>query len=208
VGLAGQNVTAFAWLPDGSLLIAVAEDFYMPELDAPVTRGNNVDNSDILRFEPYALGEETGGSWSLYFDGSDVELTTPQEGINALTVLADGRIVISTEGPFKAGGINAKSRDLVIFTPSSLGEETEGSWDIYFDGSDVGLLSASNDGIVGVHLDEETGDLYLATSLADGQVLVCSPTSLGEYTDCTFSPFWEAEANGLGNDQIDAIAIR
>ncbi|MAT95737.1 MAG: hypothetical protein CL608_01110 [Anaerolineaceae bacterium] len=208
VGLAGQNVTAFAWLPNGSLLVAVADDFYLPGLDAPVTRGSNVDNSDILRFEPFTLGEETGGSWSLYFDGSDVDLKTPQESISALTVLADGRIVISTDGPFKAGSLNAKSRDLVVFTPTSLGEDTAGSWAIYFDGSDVvPLLSASQDSIVAVHQDDETGDLYLATSSADGLVLVCSPNALGDYTDCIFTVFWDGAANGLDSNKIDAIAI-
>jgi hypothetical protein len=208
VGLAGQNVTAFTWLPDGSLLVAVANDFYLAELDRPTERGSNVDNSDILRFEPYSLGEETGGSWSLYFDGSDVDLKTPQESISALTVLADGRIVISTTGPFKAGSLIAKSRDLVVFTPTSLGENTAGSWDIYFDGSDVELLSASSESIVAVHQDDETGDLYLVTNSADGFVLVCSPDALGDYTDCTFTVFWEGAANGLDSDKIDAIAIR
>ncbi len=209
VGLAGQNVTAFAWLPDGSLLIAVADDFYLAELDQPTERGgNNVDNSDILRFEPYALGQETGGSWSLYFDGSDVDLKTPQEAISALTVLADGRIVISTDGPFKAGSLNAKSRDLVVFTPTSLGENTVGSWELYFDGSDIPFLSASQDNIVAVHQDNGTGNLYLATSTADGLILVCSPDALGAYTACTFSVFWDGAANGLDSDKIDAIAIR
>jgi hypothetical protein len=170
--------------------------------------GSNVDNSDILRFEPNSLGEETDGSWSLYFDGSDVDLKTPQESISALTVLGDGRIVISTDGPFKAGSLNAKSRDLVVFTPTSLGENTAGSWEIYFDGSDVPFLSASQDSIVAVHQDDETGDLYLATSGADGLILVCSPVAMGDYTNCTFTVFWDGAANGLDSNKIDAIAIR
>ncbi|MCA9944034.1 MAG: hypothetical protein KC449_11160 [Anaerolineales bacterium] len=127
---------------------------------------------------------------------------------NQIIVLADGRIVISTSGPFKAGSLNAKSRDLVIFTPTTLGEATSGSWALYFDGSDVALLSASQDSIVAVHQDEETGDLYLVTSSADGLVLVCSPTTLGDYTDCTFTTFWEGSAYGLDSSQLDAIAIR
>ena len=209
VGLAGQNVTAFAWLPDGSLLVALADDTYLAELDRPAERGgNNVDNSDILHFVPDSLGEDTSGSWSLYFDGSDVDLKTSQESISALTVLGDGRIVISTSGPFKAGSLNAKSRDLVIFTPGTLGENTAGSWALYFDGSDVGLLSASSESLVGVYQDNETGDLYLVTSSIDGLVLVCSSTTLGDYTDCTFTTFWESTANGLNSGQIDAIAIR
>ncbi|MBK8901813.1 MAG: CSLREA domain-containing protein [Anaerolineaceae bacterium] len=203
VGLAGRDVTAFAWLPDGSLLIAVAEDFYLG-----VQGGINVDNSDILRFEPASLGEDTAGTWSLYFEGSDVDLKTPQEAIRALTVLGDGRIVIGTKGPVKVGSINAKSRDLVVFTPTSLGENTTGSWDLYFDGSDVGLLSASGSSIEAAHQDEETGDLYLVTSGEGDQVMVCSPISLGQNTDCTFTVFWNGPDHGLYTEQIDAIAIR
>ncbi len=210
VGLAGQNVSAFAWLPDGSLLISVAEDFNLPDLTMTTNKQNayNVDNSDILRFVPASLGEETAGTWEVYFDGSDVGLKTSQEAISALTVLADGRIVISTTGPFKSGNLNAKSRDLVVFTPTTLGETTNGSWDLYFDGSDVDLLSASNENIVAVYQDAESGDLYIATSSMDGFIFVCSPDALGENTACTFSVFWDGANNGLGSGQIDAIAIR
>ncbi|MCB8979732.1 MAG: CSLREA domain-containing protein [Ardenticatenaceae bacterium] len=210
VGLAGQDVTAFAWLPDGSLLVAVAEDFYLGALNQPVAGkgGSNVDNADILRFTPQSLGENTSGTWSLYFDGSDVDLNSPQEAIRALTVLADGRIVISTKGPFKAGSLNAKSRDLVVFTPTSMGENTSGSWALYFDGSDVPLLSASQDSLEAVHQDEETGDLYLVSSGNGSQVLTCSPASLGSNTDCTPTVFWNAADYGLYDAQIDAIAIR
>ncbi|MCC6606866.1 MAG: CSLREA domain-containing protein [Anaerolineae bacterium] len=209
VGLAGQDVTAFAWLPDGSLLVALGDDTYLSALNRPAERGGiNVDNSDILRFEPTSLGEETAGTWSLYFDGSDVDLKMPLEAIQALTVLADGRIVISTEGPVKVGSINGKSRDLVVFTPTSLGENTAGSWELYFDGSDVGLLSASGDSIEAVHVDEETGQLYLVTSGQGDQVLVCTPVSLGQNTNCTFSLFWNGPDYGLATDQIDAMSIR
>ena len=209
VGLAGQDVTAFAWLPDGSLLVALGDDVYLSALNRPAERGGvNVDNSDILRFEPTSLGEETAGTWSLYFDGSDVDLKMPLEAIQALTVLADGRIVISTEGPVKVGSINGKSRDLVVFSPTSLGENTAGSWELYFDGSDVGLLNASGDSIEAVHVDEETGQLYLVTSGQGDQVLVCTPVSLGQNTNCTFSLFWNGPDYGLATDQIDAMSIR
>ena len=209
VGLANQDVMAFAWLPDGSLLIATGDNFYLPELDAPAEQGgNNVGKADILRFVPESLGEATVGSWELYFDGSDVGLKSPQETIDALTVLADGRIVISTSGPFKSDGVIAKSRDLVAFTPTSLGENTAGSWELYFDGSDVGLLSASSQNLKAVHQDEADSELYIVTSSADGFVWVCTPEELGKNTDCAFTLFWDGAANGLDSAQIDAIAIR
>src|SRR5690606_1494493 len=39
VGLAGQDVTAFAWLPDGSLLVALGDDTYLSALNRPAERG-------------------------------------------------------------------------------------------------------------------------------------------------------------------------
>lgn len=200
-------MTAFAWLPDGSLLITVEKDFYLPQLDRPRVRGVNVENSDILRFEPASLGEETSGTWSLYFDGSDVGLKAPREGINALTVLVDGRIVISTQGPFKAGHLNAKSRDLVLFTPTSLGEQTAGSWELYFDGSSIRLLSARKDSIQAVHVDEVTGSIYLVTKKGNGQILVCDFAD-GDAANCSFELFWNGPVLGMYCNQIDAIAIR
>jgi hypothetical protein len=59
-----------------------------------------------------------------------------------------------------------------------------------------------------VHQDDETGDLYLVTSSADGLILVCGPAALSDYTDCTFTVFWDGAANGLDSNKIDAIAIR
>ncbi|MCA9900697.1 MAG: CSLREA domain-containing protein [Ardenticatenaceae bacterium] len=208
VGLAGQNVTAFAWLPDGSMLLTLAEDFNLTTLNRPVKGGINVDNSDILRFEPDSLGDNTAGTWSLYLDGSDVDLSTPQEAIRSLSVLADGRIILGTKGPVKVGSLNAKSRDLLIFTPTSLGEVTAGSWQLYFDGSDEKLLSASKDSIEGVHVDEATGSIYLVTSTANGQIYVCTPGSLGQFTNCAFTMFWSGSEAGLPAGAIDAIAIR
>ncbi|MCP4418808.1 MAG: hypothetical protein GY805_19505, partial [Chloroflexi bacterium] len=225
VGLAYQNVTAFAWLEDGSLLLTVANDFYLSELDVPARRGGkNVDNSDILRFIPETLGEETAGSWELYFDGSDVSLRSAREAIDALTVLPDGRLVISTKGMFKADGLITKSRGLVAFTPTSLGEATVGSWEIYFAGFGIGRRSRweiyfadygigrhssrNNLNITAVHQDNETGALYLVTTLAKDQVQVCSPAAPDEYDDCTFTVFWDGVENGLDSCQIDAIVIR
>ena len=57
-----------------------------------------VDDSDILRFTPSALGDNTAGSFALHFDGSDVGLTTNGEDIGAVEETADGNLLISTTG--------------------------------------------------------------------------------------------------------------
>ena len=55
-----------------------------------------VDDSDILEFTPTKLGNTVEGSFSLYFNGSDVSLTTSDEDIDAIHLLDDGDLIIST----------------------------------------------------------------------------------------------------------------
>ena len=69
IGLANTDVDAFELQADGSLLMSFDTDFTLSGFGA-------VDDSDILRFTPTSTGSTTAGTWSWYFDGSDVGLTT------------------------------------------------------------------------------------------------------------------------------------
>ena len=64
-------------------------------------------------------------------------------------------------GTYSVTGVSGSDEDLLIFTPASLGETTSGTWELYFDGSDVGL-SVSSEDIYGTWLDDN-GDIYLTT---------------------------------------------
>ena len=104
---------------------------------------------DILRFDATALGSATIGTFSMYFDGSDVgfdDLTN--EKIDSVKLLPDGRLLISTTGnPSVTGATTARDEDVLAFTPSSLGDITSGTWSMYFDGSDVGLSETSGEDV-------------------------------------------------------------
>ena len=76
----------------------------------------------------------------MYFDGSDVGLTTSGEDVDAFELLSNGKIVLSTDGSASVPGVSSGAEDLLIFTPSSLGATTSGTYAMYFDGSDVGHL--------------------------------------------------------------------
>ena len=52
--------------------------------------------------------------------------------------------------------------DIVKFTATSLGASTAGSFELYFDGSDVGLGSSSDEDIYALAVDT-TGEIYLST---------------------------------------------
>ena len=72
VGLGGMALNGMALLPDGDLLLTFTA--------AGNPGGVSADDSDIVRFTPTSLGNVTAGSFSMYFDGSDVGLTTNNGG--------------------------------------------------------------------------------------------------------------------------------
>ncbi|MEZ4642708.1 MAG: hypothetical protein R3E31_08230 [Chloroflexota bacterium] len=185
--------------------------------DSTTTAGaaGSVDDSDIVQFSPTSLGDNTAGTFSFFFDGSDVGLTTTSEDIDAMSVSTDGKLVISTLGSFSVTGASGGDEDILIFTASSFGSTTSGSWALYFDGSDVGLSDSSSEDIYGVSIDTN-GDLYLTTAgtfsvtgvSGDGaDIFICVPGSLGSTTSCTFSMYWDGSVNGFGGEIMDAVEI-
>ncbi len=208
VGVTGE-LDAFYMLNANTILFSLSGSATLPG-------SLSVQDKDIIQFTATSLGTTTAGSFSMYFDGSDVGLGSSDEDIDALDILADGRIVISTVGNFSVPGLSAADEDLLIFTPTSLGNTTVGSWALYFDGSDVGLTTSSED-IDAVDV-AGNGAIYLSTTGsfavagvagADEDVFICTPTSLGVNTACTFSSTlaFDGSAHGLGGDDVDAIGL-
>jgi hypothetical protein len=172
--------------------------------------GTTLDDSDIVRFVPTSLGANTAGSFDFYFEGSDVGLTQNDEDIDALGVLPNGHLVLSTVGTVSAFGpmpsntISADDEDLLEFTPTSLGQATNGSWAFYFDGSDVGLTVNSED--VDGFAQTSTGALLLSTTGAfavtgatgeDEDVFRFTSTSLGSTTAGGFAMSLDLSALGI-----------
>jgi hypothetical protein len=223
------NGTSFAMLFDGSdvgvggvdldAFYVVDADTILMSFDDPVTIGTlgTVADADIVRFDATSLGDNTAGSFSMYFDGSDVGLDTSSEDVDAIELLSDGRLLISTSGSISVPGVSGADEDLLVFTPTSLGDVTSGTWAMYFDGSDVGLSTTSSEDVDGVSV-AANGDIYLTTrgnfavtgvSGADEDVFVCTPSSLGTTTTCTYAPtlFFDGSAFGLDANDLDAIDL-
>lgn len=209
VGISG-DIDAFTFLDSDTILFS---------LEATTTVGalGSVDSFDIIQFDASSLGTTTAGTFSLYFDGSDVGLDSSSENIDAFELLPDGRLLISTSGsPAIAGLSSIADEDILAFAPTSLGANTAGSWSLYFDGSDVGLSANSGD------IDElsvaANGDLYLSmrTDFAVGalagdnsDVLICTPTSLGANTACTFAPtlYFDGSVAGVSGNNLDGLGF-
>jgi hypothetical protein len=81
----------------------------------------------------------------MYFDGSDVGISTANENVDAAAVDAAGRVYLSTTGNFTATGVSGADEDVFVFNQTALGAATSGTFTsaLYFDGSAFGL--GSND---------------------------------------------------------------
>src|SRR5690606_32542210 len=121
VGLSSRTLAGFSITGPNEILMAFTSSTSLPGL-------GTVDDSDIVRFTATSLGNNTAGSFSIYFDGSDVGLTNNNERLSAFHSLPDGRLIISTTGSASVPGASAAAQDLLLFNPSSLGSNTSGSW--------------------------------------------------------------------------------
>jgi len=134
-------------------------------------------------------------------------------------VLSNGQLVLSTIGALGATGLTSVvDEDLVLFTPTALGQTTSGAWSLYFDGSDVGLNTSSSEDINGIWIDPVTSELYLTTNgtfavtgvSGDGSdIFICTPASgsTPSTTSCTFRMYWNGSASGFAGEVTDAIEI-
>jgi hypothetical protein len=209
VGISGPDLNAFHFLDEDTILLSFSSALTIGSLA--------VDPQDVVQFDATSLGPNSAGSISLYLDGSDVGLDTSSEVIDAIDVLPDGRILISTTGNPSLPGVSGADEDIIAFTPTSLGSNTSGTWMMYFDGSDVGLNTNSGEDIDGINV-LPNGDIYLSTLGAfavsgvtgsQEDVFVCTPTSLGTVTGCIFSSslVFDGSLWGLAGNNIDAIGL-
>jgi hypothetical protein len=152
----------------------------------------------------------------MYFDGSDVGLTTSAEDVDAVELLSNGNLLISTINTVAVTGAAGEDEDLLQFVPITLGPTTAGTYSLYFDGSDVGLTASGED--VDAAAVDGTGKIYLSTtgnfavtgvSGSDEDVFVFTPTTPEPTTSGTYSPtlWFDGSVHGLGANDVFAIDL-
>ena len=161
VGISTSDLEDFHVRADGSILMSFSSALNVPGLTGGPD-GTLVDDSDIVLFTPTSTGATTSGTFSFYFDGSDVGLAANSERLDGIHELSDGTLLVSTTGSVSVPGLSGADEDILWFSPSSTGAITTGTWiGLYFDGSDVGLTS-SNDDLDAIVVDAN-GDLLYST---------------------------------------------
>jgi hypothetical protein len=106
-------------------------------------------DEDVLLFTPTSLGDTTSGTWSWYFDGSDVGLATDSnEDVDAIAVATDGSVLLSTLGAFAVTGVSGTGSDVFSCVPATLGATTACTFNttLFFQGSSAGIGTNNVDG--------------------------------------------------------------
>ena len=139
------KIDAFARLDRRTLLMSFTGNGEPDDLeDAPE---NPVNGSDILMFHATEFGNRCSGSWSFYFDGSDVGLSGSRGNIDALAIEPDGSLLISVQGAIDLDGIGrVEDADVLRFRPISLGSNTQGTWERVF-GTDYSRFTGQGENI-------------------------------------------------------------
>lgn len=191
VGLSGATIDGLALTTAGELLLS---------FEAVETLGGlTIDDSDVVRFVASSLGANTSGSFSLFFDASVRGFSTDNEDIDAIAIAPDGRLLLSTLGPYNASGLAGDDTDIVAVNLST------GAVSLFFDGSAEGLLASSAQDIDGLALSADgllfsiQGDaVQNGASLFDEDILLGGPgRGLGAVS---------LSLRGLGIDPTEDVA--
>ncbi|NEP42374.1 MAG: hypothetical protein F6K35_25415, partial [Okeania sp. SIO2H7] len=195
VGLGGVKINAFEVIGNNEILLSFEDTKNISGI-------GNVDDSDIVKFTATSLGDNTDGSFELYFDGSDVGLKKNGEDIDGLSVdPLTGDLLISTQGNVNVSGVSRQDEDILRFNPNNLGSNTSGSWSVEFDGSDVELSDSSeNLDAIGINGEQlllsTTGNFNVpGVSGKNQDVFAFNPNNLGVSTSGTFEELF-TELNG------------
>ncbi|CUS06283.1 exported protein of unknown function [Candidatus Promineifilum breve] len=150
-----KNLTDFTFTSDGCLLMTFNGNQNVPGVGL-------VKPQDLVKFCPTATGPTTAGTFTMYFDGSDVGLDASSEVIDAVEVLPGGDLVISTKDKFSVPGsplLKGQKNDLLLFDATSYGATTLGTWSLYFNNTQVAGLKKEN--IISLTIDG-AGDKYVS----------------------------------------------
>ncbi len=109
----------------------------------------------------------TAGQWQIVFDASDVGIT---KNVNAIEVMPNGSILMSLAAAQNVPGLGeVQPQDIIRFIPTSLGDNTAGTFEWFLDGSDVGLTT-SGERIDAIYMQRDIENPLRISTTGSGSV--------------------------------------
>lgn len=165
-------------------------------------------DEDVLAFDTNT------SSWSMVIDGSDVGLAI--NDVDAVHRLADGSFLLSLERAQSIGALGTvDDAEMVRFVPASLGDTTAGTFEKYFDGTDVGLAAGGEDvdafGVApdGRPVASTLGGFFVGVSGDGKDLIVLDSAVLGDPTSGTWATYFDGTDVELTDttEEVDAMWI-
>jgi hypothetical protein len=178
---ASENVDAFDLLPNGNMILST--------LTGATLGGITFSDGSLIEWDPLNL------TASLFFDESTFDTAGTSEDIDAVAVLANGHILISTEAGESLGGLSFLDGDVVQWDPVNLiasiffSEALFGGADVDIDAFDVDasgmiLLSTRENNVSLGGITFDNGDVVLYDPVAGtASILVDESTAFASSED-------------------------
>jgi uncharacterized repeat protein (TIGR01451 family) len=196
-------------------LMAVGLTAYLPGTGGATLQAKP---DDIVRFSPAA-----NNTYSMVFQGDDVGLTGATIDALAVDPVTKDLILSFTLARTVTGIGTVQREDLVAFHPTSLGATTQGTFRLFFDGSDIGLTAGTDENIDAVDVGP-TGTIYFSTQGPfdirsgsgprrtgnDKDIVACTAPSLGNASACSgLSTYRFGSSLGLttSTENVDAFDL-
>lgn len=154
-------------------------------------------------------------AWSMVFDGSDMGIIGAK--ISAIDVEPDGSLLLNFNAAVNLPAIGwVNKTDIVRFIPIALGNATDGRFEMYFHGSDVGLdvnseaIDAIGFAPDGRLLISTVGTVSVPGLSANGyDLLAFTPTQLGPATNGSWTLYFNGIQAGLSakGENVDGVWI-
>ena len=197
--MAWNVVPSHADINDASVWITLKKPGNIDGIDVKV--------GDIVACRPRFVGTVPHCEWSLVFDGSDVGVTSR---IVALDVLPGPKLLMRfNDSQFLPGLAEQVSPlDLVLFTPTSLGSDTRGTWSLYMDGDrfvsrEWDAMDVQSDGTL-LFSPPANGGGVLAPNVVvkDEDIVRCTPKfdARGVIVDCAYEIFLDSSVLGVSGN--------
>ena len=137
----GEDIDGVYEFPGGGLAISTLGS-------AGVSGVSGVRDEDVMLFNATQFGSTTTGTWSMYFDGSDVGFSSSSsEDLSAVTFEDGEDMLFSTVGNWSASGGSGTDEDVGRFS-GTFGASTSGSASLELDLSALGIdVSEDVDGL-------------------------------------------------------------